>query len=177
MIKKVFIPAFIILIIYSPQVFSKLDTSSVVISRIDKEIIFDSLPFEKVWDEIEPLPVVMLQPDFGNEPTEKTEIRLFYNNKYLYVAGRLYDNDASKIKSLTKKRDDFSPNSDGFGVVLDCFNDNENALCFSTTLAGIRSDMSVFNEGRNTNLDREIPELPQIGDRTILVKYTYTFNL
>jgi hypothetical protein len=118
--KGVFIPAFITLIFYSPQVFSESDTSSVTIPRIDKEI-------EKVWDEIEPLPVVMLQPDFGNEPTEKTEIRLFYNDKYLYVAGRLYDNDASKIKSLTKKRDDFSPNSDGFGIILDTFNDNENA--------------------------------------------------
>ncbi|MBA7575541.1 hypothetical protein ES708_17371 [subsurface metagenome] len=35
----------------------------------------------------------------------------------------------------------------------------------------------VFNEGRNTNIDREIPELPQISNRTILVKYTHTFNL
>jgi hypothetical protein len=35
----------------------------------------------------------------------------------------------------------------------------------------------VFNEGRNTNLDREIPELPQISNRTFLVKYTHTFNL
>lgn len=71
MIKRVFIPAFITLILYSPQVFSESDTSSVIISRIDKEIIFDGLPFEKVWEEVEPLPVVMFQPDFGNEPTEK----------------------------------------------------------------------------------------------------------
>jgi hypothetical protein len=35
----------------------------------------------------------------------------------------------------------------------------------------------VFNEGRNTRLDREDPELPLISDRTILAKYTYTFNL
>jgi len=59
---------------------------------------------------------------------------------------RLYDSDASKIKSSTKKRDDFGPNSDGFGVILDTFNDNENALSFSTTPAGIRSDMSIFND-------------------------------
>ena len=146
MTKGVFIPAFITLILYSPQVFSESDTSSVIISRIDKEIKFDGLPFEKVWDEIELLPVVMFKPDFGNEPTEKTEIRLFYNDKYLYVSGRFYDKDALKIKSSTKKRDDFSPNSDGFGIILDTFNDNENALSFTTTPAGIRSDMSVFND-------------------------------
>jgi hypothetical protein len=35
----------------------------------------------------------------------------------------------------------------------------------------------VFNEGRNTNLNREIPNLPVYSARTILLKYTYTFNL
>jgi len=84
LIKKDFILAFITLLLYSQQVFSESDSSSVIISRIDKEIVFDGLPFEKVWEEIEPLPVVMFQPVFGNEPTEKTEIRLFYNDKYLY---------------------------------------------------------------------------------------------
>ena len=35
----------------------------------------------------------------------------------------------------------------------------------------------VFNEGRNTYPDMEIPAIPKISDRTFLVKYTYTFNL
>jgi hypothetical protein len=35
----------------------------------------------------------------------------------------------------------------------------------------------VFNEGRNTNLEREVPTLPVYSDRSILLKYTYTFNL
>jgi len=35
----------------------------------------------------------------------------------------------------------------------------------------------VYNEGMNTNLDREIPTLPVTFSRTILLKYTYTFKL
>jgi hypothetical protein len=35
----------------------------------------------------------------------------------------------------------------------------------------------VFNEGRNTLLGRETPRLPVYNDRTVLLKYTYTFNL
>jgi len=35
----------------------------------------------------------------------------------------------------------------------------------------------VFNEGRNTDLTREVPNLPIFSSRTILLKYTYTFNL
>jgi len=35
----------------------------------------------------------------------------------------------------------------------------------------------VFNEGRNTNLERETPYLPVYSERSFLLKYTYTFNL
>ena len=35
----------------------------------------------------------------------------------------------------------------------------------------------VYNEGTNTVLDNEIPVKPRTSDRTILLKYTYTFNL
>lgn len=35
----------------------------------------------------------------------------------------------------------------------------------------------VYNEGRNTELGREVPHLPAMGNRTFLVKYTYTFSI
>lgn len=117
-----------------------------VITKIEENIVFDGLPFEDIWNEIEPFPVVMFQPNYGQEPTEKTEIRLCYNDQYLFVSGRLYDKDPSKIRYSTKKRDDFGGNSDSFGIILDTFDDNENALLFSTTPVGLRSDFMIFND-------------------------------
>ena len=35
----------------------------------------------------------------------------------------------------------------------------------------------VYNEGQNTNLEREVPYLPRMSSRTLMLKYTYTFNL
>jgi hypothetical protein len=35
----------------------------------------------------------------------------------------------------------------------------------------------VFNEGRNTLLDRELPNLPPYDQRSIMAKFTYTFEL
>jgi hypothetical protein len=35
----------------------------------------------------------------------------------------------------------------------------------------------VFNEDRNTDLQREIPNLPVYSSRAVMLKYTYTFNL
>ena len=35
----------------------------------------------------------------------------------------------------------------------------------------------VFNEGRNTLLERELPTLPAYDHRSIMVKFTYTFQI
>jgi hypothetical protein len=34
----------------------------------------------------------------------------------------------------------------------------------------------VFNEGRNTNLNREVPHLPVYYGRAFMIKYSYTFR-
>jgi len=133
-------------LIFFTFIYPSLGQYPLVIKKIEENIVFDGLPFEDIWNEAEPFPVVMFQPNYGQEPTEKTEIRLCYNNQYLFVSGRLYDKDPSKIRYSTKKRDDFGGNSDGFGIILDTFDDNENALLFATTPVGLRSDFMIFND-------------------------------
>jgi len=118
----------------------------VIIQKINSSIDFDGSPFEPIWDKVKTYQMVQMQPVFGDKPTEITEARIFYNDQYLYISGRMYDSQPSEIQYNTKKRDDLSGNSDAFGVILDTFNDNENALSFSTTPIGLRTDMSIFND-------------------------------
>ncbi len=120
----------------------------ILIPKTDGELVFDGIPDEAFWDEVDPFPVVMFQPVYGNEPSEETEIRLCYNDQYLLLSGRLYDKDPSEIQNNTKKRDEFGGNSDGFGIIIDNFNDNENAIAFSTTPSGLRADMTIFNDAQ-----------------------------
>jgi hypothetical protein len=119
-----------------------------VISRLNGSIKLDGLSQEPAWEGIKPLPVVMHSPNFLDEPTEKTEILVAYDQDYLYAAGRLYDREPSKIQCTSKKRDDMKPNNDWFGIVIDTFNDKENALVFFTTPSGLRLDMTVFNDAQ-----------------------------
>lgn len=116
------------------------------IPRITGEVKLDGLSDESAWQGILPVPVVRHTPNFGNRPSEKTEIFLAHDKNFLYVAGRLYVSDPSLIQAASKKRDELSPSSDWFGVVIDSFNDKENGLCFFTTPAGLRLDMTVFND-------------------------------
>lgn len=86
------------------------------------------------------------QPTFGIEPSEESDIRVGYDNTYLWIAARLYMKDASKIVATTKKRDDLPSNSDAFGIQIDAFNDNENGLAFYTTPTGSRYDATISGD-------------------------------
>ncbi|MCD4693708.1 MAG: carbohydrate binding family 9 domain-containing protein [Calditrichales bacterium] len=117
-----------------------------VIPKINGRIILDGLGNEAAWEGIKPLPVVQHKPYFGSEPTERTEILIAYDKEFLYVAGRLYDSEPHKIASSSKKRDSTNPNCQWFGIALDTFNDNENALAFFTTPSGLRWDAAIIND-------------------------------
>jgi hypothetical protein len=116
---------------------------AVTISRIGKAINFDGIPDEKAWENVSPLKVVMHSPVFGKEPTEYTDVRIAYDEKYLYVGARLRYRDANKISSSSLKRDYMGLGCDWLGIILDTYNDKENALAFMTTPDGLRFDASI----------------------------------
>jgi hypothetical protein len=122
-----------------------------IIARITEKITLDGLVNESVWQKIKPLPVVMYIPNNGQEPTERTEIFLAYDDDNLYIASRFYDSEPDKIQYPSKKRDEGKQTSDWLGLNLDTFNDNENNLLFGTTPAGLRSEVAISNDGENYN--------------------------
>ena len=117
------------------------------IRRIKSPVVLDGLSNEPAWEGIESFPMLMRSPGFANEPSERTEILIGYDDDYLYVAGRLYDSEPSKIQATSFKRDDgWNWGTDHFGVIFDTFNDNENAVLFVTTPVGTRTDYSIKND-------------------------------
>lgn len=123
----------------------------IILPRLVGPITLDGMSNETAWQIVQPLDVGMHQPVFGNDPSEKTEIRIAYDEEYLYVSGRFYDSDPKGIRGNALERDGTSFSEDGLIIVLDTFNDNENALCFATTPAGIRGDWSIFNDAESSS--------------------------
>ena len=54
------------------------------IQLLDGTIDFDGYVNEQAWENIAPLPMVQYAPVFGKDPSEKSEIRVTYNNEYIY---------------------------------------------------------------------------------------------
>ncbi|MBW1915812.1 MAG: carbohydrate binding family 9 domain-containing protein, partial [Deltaproteobacteria bacterium] len=125
-------------------------TTAVVISRLSGEINFDGMPDEEAWQIIEPFPMVTHTPVFGKEPTEITVIKLTFDDEYIYVGAEFHDSDPSKIQMTSKKRDEMSLGSDWLGIILDTYDDNENAVAFFTSPAGIRTDITIANDANPT---------------------------
>lgn len=125
---------------------SELSTSlkdAVTIRKFDQLVSFDGIPDEKAWEEITPLKMVMHSPVFGKDPSENTDARIGYDDKYLYIGARLRYRDANMISSASLKRDYLGMGGDWFGLILDTYNDKENGLAFFTSPDGIRWDASI----------------------------------
>jgi len=118
----------------------------VVISKLQSAITFDGLSAEEAWRDIRSLPMIMMAPNFGFPPSERTEVLIGFDDSFLWVAGRMFDRDPDRIQAPSKKRDYMEPNTDWFGVIFDTFNDKENGLGFFTTPSGLRWDGAVFND-------------------------------
>ncbi len=118
-----------------------------VIEKLDQPIIFDGIPDEAAWEQLEPFPMISHMPVFGNPPSEKSVIRMGYDDQFVYVGGLLYVSDPSLIQAVGKKRDMETMSTDFFMLSFDSYNDKENSLLFATNPLGLRWDAAVSNDG------------------------------
>ena len=121
------------------------DPAPVSLPRLSAPVALDGLSGEPAWEAIPPLPVVMTWPEFRGDMTERTEIRIAYDDEYLWAAGRFYDSDPDGIRGNSLYRDRWD-GDDAFDLVVDGFNDDETALKFTTTPLGIRLDEEIRND-------------------------------
>ncbi len=128
---------------------SALAQEPVPLTRLSSPVQLDGMSDEPAWQNVEPVPITVYTPTFQGPPTEHTEIRIGYDDGYLYLAGRLYDSDPNGVRANTLYRDQYS-GDDVFAVVLDTYNDHETAVWFATTPAGVRTDRSVSNDAEFT---------------------------
>ena len=79
------------------------------------------------------------KPDYGKEPSQRTEAYLAYDPDNVYFAFRCEDTEPAKIKSSVCKRDAMGQD-DMVGLILDTFNDNQSGFTFMLNPLGIQGD-------------------------------------
>jgi hypothetical protein len=124
-------------------------TEPFAIPRITSPIVIDGRLDEDAWQRIAPLAMVGFAPNAGAEPSERTVIRIAYDDRYLYVAADMGIADGREPTVNTFTRDRWA-NDDLLEVVIDSYNDNETAAIFGVNPAGVRIDAQVTNDAEPT---------------------------
>ena len=120
------------------------------LTRLNSAIELDGRLDEPAWQAVPPLPLTTLTPTFGGPLTERTELRVAYDDRYLYLGGRMYDTERARTNTLY--RDRYS-GDDLIAIVLDTYNDRQTASWFTVNPAGVRIDRALSNDGEFSNGD------------------------
>ncbi|MCY1720020.1 DUF5916 domain-containing protein [Prolixibacteraceae bacterium Z1-6] len=116
-------------------------TRTELVPKIDGKL--DDECWQKVgyWDG----GFIQQQPRQAKPPSQETEIKILYDDKYLYFAIVAYDNEPEKMSPLLGPRDDYTV-GDIAGIALDSYNDKQTAFEFNLTSAGQKVDLMHMGE-------------------------------
>jgi len=115
--------------------------------RLARPINVDGQLDEDVWQNGTAISsFTQRDPDQGQPPRQRTEVRLAYDDDALYVAARLYDTAPDSVVARLSRRDD-DPGSDSFGILLDPYRDKRTGYYFTVTAAGVLLDGVLMNDG------------------------------
>ena len=122
---------------------------SATATRTDTAPVIDGRPTEAVWQQAAPLThFLQRDPVEGAPVSERTEIRLLFDDEALYVGGWLFDRDPSAIVVGDQRRDASLDQSDALQVLIDTYRDRQNGFVFATNPNGIEYDGQVANEAQ-----------------------------
>ena len=110
--------------------------------------VIDGRLDDSVWRAAQPIEgFVQHEPFDGREATERTEVRILFDNGALYIGARLFDREPAGIIRGETRRDLALKEQDAFMILLDTFHDHQNGFLFGTTPAGVEHDGQINKEG------------------------------
>jgi hypothetical protein len=88
------------------------------------------------------------EPSEGQPATERTDVWFVIDETNLYVAIVCYDSEPGNLVISQSRRDADLLDTDSVQILLDTFNDGQNAFVFGTNPFGIEYDAQVMAEGQ-----------------------------
>lgn len=111
-------------------------------------IKLDGVLDEKSWEEAE-MGVDFWQywPSDSIRAKTNTEVRITYDDNFLYVGAKLYHYDGNRFIINSLNRDFQGPEIDGFHVNFDTYYDNTNAFNFAINPSGAQREGAIADGG------------------------------
>ncbi len=94
---------------------------------------------------------VQARPDRGHPASERTEVRILYDDRAVYFGAELWDREPDKLVIPSLEQDFETGNSDIFGISLDTFLDRRNAFMLLVNPKGAVKEAQDFDDSRQEN--------------------------
>ena len=138
---------FIFCLIISLCSIAAQDRPEVVAIRTELTIKVDGLLDEPVWATIKPITeFVQRLPLDGGEPTEKSEMRILYDDDHLYFGFTFFDSEPEKVRATILNRGGWIHRDDKLEIALDTYLDRRNAYLFEMNPLGTQDDALISDE-------------------------------
>jgi hypothetical protein len=121
--------------------------------RTTDTIKIDGLLDESAWSLAQPATeFLQQQPTEGAAASERTEVRVLFDDKNIYFGIRAFDSEAKHLNARELVRDAEFSNDDTVAIVLDTYHDRRNAFRFIVNPLGTQQDALITDEGRDINI-------------------------
>ena len=94
---------------------------------------------------------IQQRPAGGWPATERTEVRILYDDENLYIGAELHDSDPAGLIIPTLQRDPNTRDGDAFGLSIDTFGDGSSSFSFFINPGGAIRDSQTSDDGRINN--------------------------
>src|SRR5437868_8173729 len=123
--------------------------------EIHESPVIDGRLDEGFWQKIQPVSdFVQREPEDGKLPSERTEVRIAFDEHFLYFGMQMFDSEPEKIRHTILQRDGATPQDDRIMIALDTYGDHRNGYIFEATPLGTQGDAIVTDES-STNWNWE----------------------
>mgnify|MGYP000689877525 FL=1 len=125
---------------------------SITALRVEQPPVIDGVLDDAAWQKA---PAggdfVQDEPGDGVPMTERTEFRVLYDARALYIGIWCYDSEPEKILARGMTRDDFPMEDDYIYIAIDTFLDRRNGYNFTINPNGLRYDALINNNSHSSS--------------------------
>jgi hypothetical protein len=114
--------------------------------RVETGPALDGVLDDEVWQRATVVSEFFQQePDEGAPASERTEVRLIYDERNIYIGVHAYSADPGAVVATEMRRDsDRILDEDNFQVIFDTFRDSRSGYIFVTNPLGAKLEQQIF---------------------------------
>lgn len=113
-----------------------------IANLLTSELKIDGIPDDIAWKSASLADsFIQLEPTEGGKISQKTEVRVLYDNTAVYLMAIMHDTHADSILHELGNRDEgYQLNSDAFRFGIDPYNKRQNGYIFEVSASGVQSE-------------------------------------